>query len=257
METALITGASEGIGFELAKVFAENKVNLVLVARNSEKLNFIAAQFVKDFFIEVEILVIDLTEPYSTQKIFDFCKSNNIRINYLVNNAGVGDYGVFNESSWERQKAMIDLNITALTSLTWLFLPEFLKLKEGRILNLSSTAAFLPGPRMSVYFATKAYVQSFSEAISAELEGTGITVTSLCPGPTQSKFSFSAKIVDDISTIDSKADNAYLVAKFGFDAMKKGTKTAIYGRKNRDSIRFLRFLSREKILQRSKRNMGL
>jgi uncharacterized protein len=181
MATALITGASSGIGLELAKVFAANKINLVLVARSESKLNELANE-VKQQGVTVNVLAKDLSSYNTAKEIFDWCGQQNIQIDYLVNNAGVGDFGFFHESEWKKQEQIINLNITALTYLTHLFLPDMVKRKNGKVLNVASTAAFQPGPTMSVYYATKAFVLHFSEAIANELEKTGVTVTALCPG---------------------------------------------------------------------------
>src|SRR5215471_9240341 len=186
--TALITGASSGIGLELAKIFAREKNNLVIVARSEDKLRELASVIQQQYAVQVFVLAKDLGNYNAAKEIFDYCTQNNIQIDYLVNNAGFGDFGFFVESNWQKQEQMINVNIMTLTYLTRLFLPDMVKRSSGRILNLASTAAFQPGPTMSVYYATKAYVLSFTEAISNELAGTGVTATALCPGATESGF---------------------------------------------------------------------
>jgi short-subunit dehydrogenase len=160
-KTALITGASSGIGMELATVFAKQKENLVLVARNAAKLEEMAKELTSKHGIKVNVLAIDLSELNSAQKVFDYCHKNNLSIDYLINNAGFGDFGLFAESKWEKQFQMINLNITTLTHLTHLFLPTMIKNNYGKIMNVASTAAFQPGPTMSVYYATKGFCIAF------------------------------------------------------------------------------------------------
>ena len=169
MATALITGASTGIGFELAKVFAANNINLVLVARSEDKLNQLAATLsLKN--IQVKVIVADLSKMDSVEKVYHICKSENIVIDYLVNNAGFGDYGFFNERDWNKQAGMIDLNIKSLTLFCHLFLQDMIARGAGKIMNVASTASFQPGPTMAVYYASKAYVLHFTEAIANEVE---------------------------------------------------------------------------------------
>jgi len=229
METALITGASSGIGYELAKIFASNKINLVLTARNTTELNKLKNELEIRFEIKILVIGKDLSNPGSTKEIFEEVHKSGIEINYLINNAGFGDFGFFYKCNWEKQKQMINLNITALTQLTRLFLPELISKGKGKILNVASTAAFQPGPLMSVYYATKAYVLFFSEAIANELKGTGVTVTALCPGPTKSGFQKTANLEYSRLFKRKIIPTAEVVAKYGYSAMMKGKIIAVHG----------------------------
>ncbi|MEI8059236.1 MAG: SDR family oxidoreductase [Ferruginibacter sp.] len=241
MATALITGASSGIGLELAKVFAKDTINLILVARSEAKLKDLAEDLQKDFGISVYVLVKDLGNYNTAKEIFDWCNQQNITVDYLVNNAGVGDFCFYADSEWHKQEQMINLNITALSYLTHLFLPGMVKRKFGKILNVASTAAFQPGPGMSIYFSTKAFVLHFSEAIANELNGSGITVTALCPGATESGFKAAASMQESKLFKGSKVPSSKEVAAYGYKAMQKGKTVAIHGMMNyimANSIRF-------------------
>ena len=229
MLTALITGASSGIGLEFAKVFAANKTNLVLVARSEDKLNQLATQLRSDFGITVKVIVADLSQMEQVFQVYNTCKTANIQINYLVNNAGFGSYGFFVESDWKKTEEMIDLNIKSLTLLSRLFGADMVANKAGKILNVASTAAFQPGPTMAVYFATKSYVLFLSEAMSNELKGTGVTVTCLCPGATESGFMVAAAMDDSALFKNRKLPTSAAVALFGYKAMMKGKMTVIHG----------------------------
>jgi short-subunit dehydrogenase len=231
-QTALITGASGGIGLELAKLFAKDGRDLVLAARSGDKLTQIANELSKQG-IRVQVLAKDLSDYNTAKEIFDYCNNNSIQIDYLVNNAGFGDFGMFYESNWEKQEQMINLNITALTHLCRLFLPEMVKRKFGRIMNVASTAAFQPGPTMSVYYASKAYVLHFSEAIANELEKTGVTVTALCPGATESGFQAAAAMEKSRLVKGRKLPTSEEVAAFGYRAMMKGKTVAVPGLGNK------------------------
>lgn len=187
-ETVLVTGASSGIGLELAKCFAADKSRLVLVARNTAALESLAAELRREHQIPVIVITADLAQPESPRRIFNELAGQGITVDLLVNNAGFGLHGGFVELSLERQLEIIQVNIAALTALTGLFLPGLLQRRRGGILNVGSVAGFVPGPDMAVYFASKAFVQSFSEALYEELRGTGVTVSVLCPGTTESNF---------------------------------------------------------------------
>jgi len=215
VRTALITGASSGIGLELAKIFAQNKINVVLVARSEDKLMQLAHDIKNQYGIAVAVLAKDLSDYNNSKEVFEHCNQQNIQIDYLVNNAGFGDFGFFADSDWDKQLQMINLNITTLTYLTRLFLPGMLERKYGKIMNVASTAAFQPGPTMSVYYATKAYVLHFSEAIANELEGTGVTVTALCPGATESGFQSVANLQESKMVKGKKLPSSEEVAKYG------------------------------------------
>ena len=186
--TALITGASGGIGYELAKLFAKDHHNLVLVARNETRLAQVAGELQRQFGISARPIVLDLGTPGSPQALFEQMQRQDIAVNILINNAGYGKLGEFAEISVEESLGQIELNVTALTCLTRLFMVPMIKRSWGKIMNVASTAGFQPGPLMAVYYATKAYVISFSEALANELADSGITVTCLCPGPTETGF---------------------------------------------------------------------
>lgn len=248
-KTALITGASSGIGMELATVFAKQKENLVLIARNAAKLEEMAKELTAKHGIKVNVLAIDLSELNSAQKVFDYCQKNNLQIDYLINNAGFGDFGFFAQSNWDKQLQMINLNITTLTHLTHLFLPAMIKNKYGRVMNVASTAAFQPGPTMSVYYATKAFVLHFSEAIANELEGSGVTVTALCPGATESGFQSAAAMEESKLVKGKKLPSSAEVAQYGFNAMMNGKKVAIHGMMNYLMANSIRFTPRALVLK--------
>jgi uncharacterized protein len=249
MTTALITGASNGIGLEFAKVFAANKSNLVLVARSQDKLAQIAQQLQKEFSIVVHIIVADLSKMEQVHIVYDTCKKQQITIDYLVNNAGFGDFGFFVESDWHKTEQMIDLNIKSLTLLSRLFGADMAAKKAGKILNVASTASFQPGPTMAVYFATKSYVLFLSEAMSNELEGTGVTVTCLCPGATESGFQAAAAMEESALVKGKKLPTSAEVALFGYKAMMKGKRLVIHGLLNTIMATSIRFAPRGLVLK--------
>ena len=243
-QTALVTGGSGGIGLELAKVLARNGFDLVLVARKRDTLEAAAGQLEGKFDVKAHVFAADLRRREAPEAIFDFLLNENIPIEVLVNNAGFGLGGEFSETELRLELEMIQVNIAALTHLTKLFLPAMIKRRSGRVLNVASTAAFQPGPLMAVYYATKAYVLSFSEALAEELRNTGVTVTALCPGPTQTDFAESAQIsTSRLFTTFGIADAAD-VAKYGFDAMMHGKRLAIPGIRNKIVAQANRFAPR-------------
>jgi len=221
-KTALITGASSGIGLELARIHASKGGNLVLVARNKQKLDELKSELETKYSIKVFTIGKDLAVADSALEVYNEVKEQNIRVDYLINNAGYGDFGMFAETNWEKETRMIQLNISTLTQLTKLFLPDFIRQGGGKIMNLGSTASFQPVPLMSVYAATKAYVLSFSEAINNELAGKGITVTALCPGLTESGFVDAAAMNQSKMAKSKTLPTSKEVAEFGYNAMLKG-----------------------------------
>lgn len=231
--TALVTGGSGGIGLELAKVLARNGFDLVLVARKRDTLEAAAGQLEGKFDVRVHVFAADLRRREAPQEIFDFLQNENIPVEVLVNNAGFGLGGEFSETAVERELEMIQVNIVALTHLTKLFLAPMIKRKSGRVLNVASTAAFQPGPLMAVYYATKAYVLSFSEALAEELRNTEVTVTALCPGPTDTDFADTAEMGNSRLFNRFGIADAADVAKYGYDAMMSGKRLAIPGIKNK------------------------
>ena len=187
-ETALVTGASSGIGLELARLFAADKSNLILVARSRDKLERLAEELQRDHNADVVVLPKDLTDPSAPRAIFDQLTGQNIDVDVVVNNAGFGSVGSVADLPLDRQLNMIQVNVTTLTYLTRLFLPGMIERGRGGILNVGSTAGFQPGPNMAVYYATKAFVLSFTEALAEELAGLEINVTCLAPGATENRF---------------------------------------------------------------------
>lgn len=192
-ETILVTGASSGIGLELAKCFAAEKAGLVLVARSTDVLEKLAAELRGQFQIQTHVITADLAKPESPQQIFDAVKRAGLTVDVLVNNAGFGLHGRFAELPLRRQMEMIQINVAALVELAGLFLPDMIARRRGGVLNVGSVAGFLPGPNMTIYYASKAFVLSFSQALREELRGTGVTVTDLCPGPVETNFSQVAR----------------------------------------------------------------
>ena len=245
-QTALITGASGGIGLELARQFAQNGFDLVLVARSRNKLQQLADELQSQYQISVAVLVKDLTEPSAPDEIYAELQERGTAVNILINNAGFATYGFFNELDLQRELAMIQLNVAALTHLTWLFLQGMVAAGDGKILNVSSTAAFQPGPLMAVYYATKAYVLSFSEAVANELADKGVTVTALCPGPTASGFQSRAEM-EDSKLVQGGLMSAAEVAKSGYDGLMAGKTVIIPGAKNRILAMSPRFLPRKMV----------
>lgn len=188
MTTALITGASAGIGAAFAQELAVRQTNLVLVARSEAKLQQLAQQLQEQYKIQVDVIVQDLTEPKAAKTVFDIVSQKGLTIDLLINNAGFGEYGDFAELDGERQVEMIQLNILALVDLNHQFLPQMRQRRSGNIINMCSVAAFQPMPYFSVYAASKAFVLSFSEALWAENRSYGVHVLAVCPGPTETNF---------------------------------------------------------------------
>ncbi len=231
-ETVLVTGASSGIGLELAKCFAADKSTLVLVARSTAAMETLAAELRREQKIEVHVITADLARPESPQKIFDELKGRGVIVDVLVNNAGFGLHGGFAELPLARQLEIIQVNIAALVALTGLFLPGMVQRKRGGILNVGSVAGFLPGPNMAVYYASKAFVQSFSEALFEELRGSDVSVTNLCPGPTESNFSQTARS-HRVREARSPKMSAQIVAQIGHQDFRRGKCVSIPGFSNK------------------------
>ncbi|MEW4454813.1 SDR family oxidoreductase [Bremerella sp. JC817] len=218
--TALITGASSGIGRELAWVHAETGGDLILIARRGEVLEELKQQLIEKHKVEVLCIAIDLNEPDAVKKVYDQVDAAGIEVNFLINNAGFGNHGPFYKHDWSTDGGMIHLNVTVLSEMTHRFLPDMLQRKHGHILNVGSTAGFLPGPTMAVYYASKAYVLSFSQAIAEEVAEFGVTVTALCPGPVATEF-FDRAHAKDVGMF-KKGASARKVAELGYRSMKKG-----------------------------------
>ncbi|MEM9481639.1 MAG: SDR family oxidoreductase [Verrucomicrobiota bacterium] len=217
-KTALITGASSGIGKELAHIHAEQSGHLVIVARRDDKLIALKNELENKHKVHVTVIPKDLTQPNAAQEIYNAVKAADIEIDYLINNAGFGGHGKFHERAWEEDLAMIQLNIVTLTALCRLFLPDFVARNSGRILNVSSIASLPPGgPLQSVYFATKHYVTAFSNGIAGELHDTNVTATALLPGATETEFAKAAGIEE--TDLFEKAFSARSVAEDGYQGM--------------------------------------
>lgn len=242
--TALVTGGSSGIGLELAKVLARNGYDLVLVARTRDALEAVAGKIEGQYDVRAHVFAADLRRREAPEEIFDFLRNEAIAVKILINNAGFGLRGEFADTELTRELEMIQVNIAALTHLTKLFLPAMIKAKRGRILNVASMAAFQPGPLMAVYYATKAYVLSFSEALAEELRNSGVTVTALCPGPTRTEFAAAAQISNSRRFSLFGTADAVDVAEYGFQAMMDGTRVAIPGIKNKIAAQVNRFYPR-------------
>ena len=242
-ETVLITGATSGIGLELARCFAAAKSNLVLVARRKEKLSELAHEFHAQHGIQVHVLAKDLSDPHVAREIVDELHAAGTTIDVLVNNAGFGARGTIAELSLERQMSMLQVNINALTELTRRLLPGMIERRRGGILNVASTAAFQAGPWLSVYYATKAYVLHFSEGLAEELAGTGVTATCLCPGPTATEFVEVANM-ESTRLFRRGAMSAETVARRGYDGFRKGKVVVVPGLQNKLGVFGVRFLPR-------------
>lgn len=235
MTTALVTGASSGIGLELVRLLAADGHDVVCVARSAARLDELVAELGG-----ARALVADLADPDAAAKV----ASEVPEVDVLVNNAGIGDYGPFAEADTAKTIGMIQLNVTSLTELTRAYLPGMLERGQGRVLNVASTAAFQPGPLMATYYATKAYVLSFSEAVAEEVRGTGVTVTALCPGPTASGFQAGAEMEASKLVKGRSLPTAAEVAAFGHRAMLGGKVVAVPGVKNKLGAVSARFTPR-------------
>lgn len=229
--TALITGASSGLGYEFAQLFARDGFHLVLVARSEGKLREIATELSGKYNVQAKVIAKDLGAPLAADQIYKELDADHLTIDALVNNAGFAVYGYFHETSLAAELEMMQVNMVTLTYLTKLFLPGMRARGYGRILNVASTAAFQPGPLMTVYYATKAYVLSFSQALAAEVQGTGVHVTALCPGPTESGFQKRAAM-EDSKLVQSGLMRADVVAEMGYKAVMSGKEMVIPGFRN-------------------------
>lgn len=249
MGTAIVTGASAGLGIEFAKLFVQDGHQVVLVARRKEQLEAVANSL-KAIFPNSKAYVIgmDLGSPGAGQRLFERTQALGLKIDFLVNNAGFGESGDFSSMSLSRQLQMIDLNVRTLVELTHLYLPSMRANKFGKILNVGSTAGFQPGPFMATYFATKAFVNSFSEALQEELSGTGVTCTVLAPGATATEFQSVAHL-DKALLFKSGVASSAPVVKAGYKGMMKGQTLVVPGFRNKAMIQLLRISPRAVVLK--------
>ena len=232
--TALITGASGGIGEQLARLFAAHRYDLVLVARSADKLQSLSAELARAHGVQARSLAADLAHPDAPSELFQALQG--VAIDVLVNNAGFGARGPYAELDYQVEARMIQVNVAALAHLTRLFLPGMLARRNGKILNVASTAAYVPGPFMAVYYASKAFVLSFSEALAEEVQGSGVTVTALIPGPTETNFAATAGTQDSRLFRTASVMSAAAVARVGFDGLMAGKRVAIAGASNRLTV---------------------
>jgi short-subunit dehydrogenase len=242
-KTALVTGASAGLGAEFARLFAADGHDVVLVARRREKLAALARELEAKHGVRATVIGLDLTRPEAPPALVKELEARDIALEFLVNNAGFGTTGAFVEADPVRELEMLALNVTAVVHLTRLILPTMVERKSGRILNVGSTAGFMPGPFMAGYYASKAFVNSFTEALAFELRGTGVTATVTCPGPTATEFAASAG-VEKSRLFETGTMQAGPVARLAYRAMMRGRSVAIPGMRNKLAILSLRFAPR-------------
>ena len=241
---SLITGASSGIGEQLAMLAAADKHDVVLVARSADKLNALAEALARQHGIRATALAEDLSDPAAVDVIADVLAARKIDVDVLVNNAGFGTWGPFVESDVREPRNLIQVNVTAVTMLTRRLAPGMVARRRGRILNVASTAAFQPGPLMATYYASKAYVLSFSEALANELDGSGVTVTCLCPGPTATGFAARAGNRRSRLFALGAVMDAATVARAGYDGMNEGRRLVVPGLTNKIVAQAVRFSPR-------------
>jgi short-subunit dehydrogenase len=244
--TALITGASSGLGREFAKLCAADGFRVVLASRRVDRLRSLAAELGSGYSVEARVLEADLSDPAGPDRIFEQLRDTEVDV--LINNAGFGLRGPFAETDWTAEERMIAVNLAAPAHLTKKFLPGMLRRRSGRILNVASTAGFVPGPLMAIYYATKAFLVSFSHAIANEVKGSGVTVTVLCPGPTRTEFETAAGIQDS-RLFQGRVMAAETVAQAGYQGMMAGKAEVIAGARNRWMIRGTRLAPRSMLAQ--------
>ncbi len=244
MNYTLITGASSGIGYEFARLFAENNHNLILISRNIERLEEAAHNLKTEFRADVQIIAIDLSKSGSAAKLMNQISAKSLKINYLINNAGFYVKGAFSETSWEAEQGLIELQCINHIHLTKLILPGLLDKGKGGILHVTSTGSFVPGPFNAIYCAAKSFVLSFSEALAVELAGSGIHVTALCPGGTLTNFQdFNKRKKSLLFPVMGASE----VARAGYYALMKNKALAIPGFANKLQVFAMRFLSRKTV----------
>lgn len=252
-KAALVTGASSGLGAEFLKLYAADKYDLVLVARSEGKLKELAAGLAKEHGVEAHVLACDLSEGGAPKEVFDGAAKLGVEVHALVNNAGFGDFGPFVETRFDRELEMMQLNMIALVHLTKLFLPGMVARGTGEVLNVASTAAFQPGPLMAIYYATKAFVLSFSEALAEEVAGGGVRVSALCPGPTETGFVKAAGMEKSKLFERGGVMDAPTVAAIGYRGVKRGCRVVVPGIRNKVMAQSVRFAPRRMITSIVKR----
>jgi uncharacterized protein len=243
-KTALVTGAASGFGFEFSKLLASDGYELVLVDINETGLSETSRYLKENYKVPVRSIVLDLAAANAASELYSKCRIENIEI--LINNAGYGLFGFFYNTNWESEERMIYLHVFTTTQLTKLFLRDMIEKGCGRIMTVSSIAAFQPGPLMAVYYATKAYILYFTEALANEVKGTGVSVTVFCPG--QTKTGFQQAVADKSNSVLSKSpwlDNPKKTARYGYDAMKSGMALAIPGKRNKFLVQLHRVIPRK------------
>jgi short-subunit dehydrogenase len=245
--TALITGASAGLGREFARLFASDGHDVILVARRRDRLEELAAEVSASQGVTATVIDVDLADPGAPARLVDEVRRRGLRVDFLVNNAGFGGTGPFAEAALEREKGMVQVNVTALVELTRLLLPEMKARRSGRILNIGSTAGFQPGPFMATYYASKAFVNSFTEALAYELEGTGVSATLSCPGATATEFAGHAGN-DKTLLFKLGAADSTTVAREAYQAMLAGRRLVIHGATNKLGVQALRLGPRALVL---------
>lgn len=248
-ETALITGASGGIGEALAHRFAKGGYNLVLVARTEAKLQALAAELSRKHGIQAHALACDLADPTSPHQLVEQLRRLGSNVDLLINNAGFATYGPFAELDLDAELRMLQVNIVTLTHLTRLLLPGMISRRRGRVLNVASTAAFMPGPLMAVYYASKAFVLSFSKALNNELRGSGVMVTALCPGPTSTGFQARAQMEQSRLVSGRQIMGVNTVAQAGYNGLLRGQAVVVPGLMNRLQTLLPRLLPRAVVPQ--------
>lgn len=239
----LITGGTEGIGLEFTKLFAKDKHNLIIVARNKERLKSVKEEIERDYKVKVETIALDLSIEESYKEIYDFVEKNNYFVDNLINNAGLGCFGYFKDLDIDKQDTLIKVNVLALTNLTHYFLGKMLKANEGGILNIASTAAFSAGPKMSTYYASKAFVLSLTESIHEEVKNSRVKVSCLCPGAVKTGFQKKAEIVKNEKAA-SLLMSPETVARYAYKSYKKGDVIIIPGVKNKLLVLANKFIPR-------------
>lgn len=248
-KTALVTGASGGIGLDIAELLASEGMDLILVARKGRKLRHEQDRLSGKYNVSVSIIATDLSQIESAEKVYEEVHSRCLAVDYLINNAAFGVYGEFRSTDWSTEAEMLNLNMITLTHLTKLFLQDMLGRGGGKIMNVASTAAFQPGPKMALYYASKAYVLSFSEAIGNELKNSNVTVTALCPGPTKTGFQSAAGIQESRLVKGRKLPDSKEVAAYGLKAMMKGKALAVPGLLNKILVFGVRILPRSLVVR--------